>query len=265
VTSRTTRIEAAARLLLDSADRATLTGQLTESWPELDVATGYLIQDEILRLREERGERVVGAKLGLTSRAKQLQVGIDSPIAGWLTDTMVLPESVPLPAGLVHPRAEPEIAFVLGERLEGPGVTAAAALGAVSHVYAGAEILDSRYTDFRFTLPDVLADNASSAYFALGSVAAARDALDLSLEACLVEVDGVVVDSATGAAVLGHPAEALAHGVNALAERGRALESGWMVLTGGLTDAVGIASSTSLRFSFSNLGDIVLRGADAAR
>jgi 2-oxo-3-hexenedioate decarboxylase len=188
-------------------------------------------------------------------------MGIDSPVGGCLTDAMVLAAGVPVPLGeLIHPRAEPEIVVVLGRPLEGPGVTAATALEAVDRVYAGVEIIDSRYRDFKFTLPDVVADNTSGARFVLGPVGLRPDQLDLALEACLVEVDGAIVDSATGAAVQGHPAEALALAANAAAARGKRLEAGWIVMTGGMTDAVFVQPGSTVAAHFTSLGSVVLSG-----
>lgn len=252
----TTDIVATAQELLN---RTAESAQLTDTWPDLDLATAYAIQDEALRLRQERGETLIGVKLGLTSRAKQQRMGVEEPLLAWLTDAMVLPAGAPMPQ-LIHPRAEPELVFVLGERLAGPGVTAATALAAVSQVYGGIEIIDSRYRDYRFTLPDVVADNGSSALFGLGSVGHSPSSLDLSLEAALLEVDGHIVDTATGAAVQGHPAEALALAANSLAARGLALEPGWLVLTGGMTDAVELRPGSRVAAHFSNLGSVTISG-----
>jgi 2-oxo-3-hexenedioate decarboxylase len=234
---------------------------LTDDWPELDLQTAYAVQDEVLRRKVADGQKVVGVKLGLTSRAKQQRMNVHAPLTGWLTDAMVLPAGVPVPQGeLIHPRAEPEIVFVMGAPLEGPGVTAASALAAVDSVYAGLEIIDSRYRNFRFTLPDVVADNASSARFVIGPIGRRAEDLDLALEACLLEVDGVVVDSATGAAVQGHPAEALALAANDLAARGLRIEEGWIVLTGGMTDAVFTNPGSSVAAHFTNLGSVIVSG-----
>jgi 2-oxo-3-hexenedioate decarboxylase len=253
-------VERAAAVLADAEAQRADRGPITDEWPALDLDTAYRVQDQLLARKLEAGERIVGVKLGLTSRAKQQRMGIASPLTAWLTDRMVLPAGVPLPtAELIHPRVEPEIVFVLGERLAGPGITAARAMEAVSHVYAGLEVIDSRYTDFKFTLPDVVADNASSSRFVVGGVARRPDELDLALEACLLEVDGEVVDSATGAAVQGHPAEALALAANALAERRIALEPGWVVLTGGMTDAVFAPHGGQIAAHFSNLGSVTLK------
>lgn len=259
MTART--VDEAATLLLAAEDECADLPALTDAWPELDLDTAYEIQDETLRRRLARGETLVGVKLGLTSRAKQERMGVDSPLVAWLTDAMVLPAGAGVPQyRLIHPRAEPEIAFHMGRALAGPGVTAAGALAAVGSVHAAVEIIDSRYRDFRFKLPDVVADNASSGAYTTGPVALPAAALDLSLEACLLSLNGAVVDSATGAAVQGHPAEALALAANALGRRGLAIEAGWIVLTGGMTDAVPMPAGAALTAAFSNLGTIHLYG-----
>jgi len=254
-------VDRAAAALLTAeegrADREPLTGE----WPGLDVATAYAVQDETLRRRLDRGEHLVGVKLGLTSRAKQQRMNVAAPLTAWLTDAMVLPAGAPVPQErLIHPRAEPEIVFIVRERLAGPGVTAATALAAVSTVYGGVEVIDSRYRDFRFTLPDVVADNGSSGCFAVGPVGLPPAMLDLALEACLVEVDGQITDSATGAAVQGHPAEALALAANDLGRRGHAIEPGWIVLTGGMTDAVPVPPGAKVAIHFTHLGSVQLPG-----
>jgi 2-oxo-3-hexenedioate decarboxylase len=254
-------IDRAATVLLEAEDNRTDREPITDEWPEMDLETAYAIQDETLRRRLARGEQLVGVKLGLTSRAKQQRMGISSPLVAWLTDAMVLPAGAPVPQDtLIHPRAEPEIVFIMGERLAGPGVTAATAMRAVEGVCGGIELIDSRYRDFRFTMPDVVADNASSGAFLTGPVTLRPEGLDLSLEACLVEVDGRIVDSATGAAVQGHPAEALALAANALAGRGLAIEAGWIVLTGGMTDAVFAPAGSTIGVHFTSLGSLVLSG-----
>jgi 2-oxo-3-hexenedioate decarboxylase len=251
----------AARVLLGCERDAQARGPITEQWPTLDLATGYLIQQEALRQRIQRGETLIGVKLGLTSRAKQLRMGISAPSLAWLTDAMVLPAGLAVPGTeLIHPRAEPEIVFVLGKRLAGPGVTAATALAAVELVLGGIEIIDSRYRDFSFTLADAVADNSSSARFVLGSVVRRVEGFDLALEQVRLGVDEQAVDAATGAAVLGNPGEALAWAANELGARGLALEPGWLVLTGGMTDAVPIPAGTSVTAEFSSLGTIKVSG-----
>ncbi|TVT50706.1 4-oxalocrotonate decarboxylase [Amycolatopsis rhizosphaerae] len=252
-------VDRAATALLDCEHEVRDRGPLTEQWPGLDVPTAYAVQTETLRRRLSGGQRITGIKLGLTSRAKQRAMGVDTPLTGWLTDAMALAagEPVPLPR-FIHPRAEPEIVLVMGERLAGPGVTPEDALAAVAEVRAGLEVIDSRFRRFRFTLPDVIADNASSAGYVLGSVVRDPGDLDVSAETCVLEADGGPAGSATGAAVLGSPAAALALAANDLCTRGQAIEPGWLVFTGGLLDAVPLAPGSRVRARFGSLGELTL-------
>ena len=258
-------LESVAAELLACEDERRDREPFTDDWPELDLDTGYAIQDLNRDKRLERGEKLIGVKLGLTSRAKQQRMGVHFPFVAWLTDAMLLPAGDPVPQGkLIHPRIEPEIVFMMGADLKGPGVSAAEALSEVDTVWAGAEIIDSRYKDFRFTAGDVAADNASSGFFVTGPIGLPPSALDLTMEGVLVEVDGVVVSSATGAAVQGHPAEALALAANDLARRGHGIEAGWIVLTGGMTDAVFAPPGVAVSCEFTNLGSVHLNGGPAA-
>lgn len=252
-------VSTAAGVLLDAETSRADRGPITADWPGLDLSTAYDVQAELIARKVAAGQHIVGMKLGLTSRAKQLRMGVDSPLTAWLTDAMSLPLGVPLDTSeLIHPRVEPEIVFVLGRELSGPGITAAQAMESVDAVYAGLEVIDSRYTDFKFTLPNVVADNASSARFVIGGLKRRPAELDLALEACVLQVDGAVVDTATGAAVQGHPAEALALAANALGRRGVVLRTGWTVLTGGLTDAVFIRPGQQVSAQFTHLGTVAL-------
>nr|WP_262403402.1 hypothetical protein [Actinomadura sp. CNU-125] len=128
-------VDRAAVALRRAEDLRADRGPITAEWPELDLDTAYRVQDEVLRRKVAEGRRVVGVKLGLTSAPKQERMGIDSPLTAWLTDDMPLPPGAPLHMdGLIHPRVEPEIVFIMGERLAGPDVTAASALAAVARV-----------------------------------------------------------------------------------------------------------------------------------
>lgn len=259
-------VDALAAELLRCEQEVTDREPVTDEWAGLDLPTAYAVQDATLARRLDRGEQLVGVKLGLTSRAKQRTMNVAEPLVAWLTDAMVLPAGEPVPVDrFIHPRIEPEIVVVLGRELSGPGITAAQALAAVDTVQAGVEVIDSRYRNFRFTLPDVVADNASSGAYVTGPVVLPVAALDLGLEAVLVEVDGVVVDSATGAAILGHPGEALAAAANMLGARGITMQAGWVVLLGAMADAVAVAPQTSLAFHYTNLGSIHLPRFDGGR
>lgn len=252
-------IERAADVLLRAERTRQDRGRITEEWPELDVATAYRVQETLIASKVAAGERVIGVKLGLTSRAKQQRMGISSPLLAVLTDAMLLPADQPIPLNeLIHPRIEPELVFVMGRELRGPGVTAVTALAAVESVHAGFEVIDSRFTDFSFALPDVLADNASSARLYVGALGISPVGLDLALEAVVLSAGGVVVDTATGAAVQGHPAEALALAANELATRGASIPAGAIVLSGGMTDAIAVTVGITVRAEFTTLGSLTV-------
>ena len=254
-----------AQHCLDAEASVTALTSIKAQWDGLDLPAAYAAQDIALRVRVGRGETLTGVKLGVTSKAKQRQVNVDSPSTAWLTDAMYLPPGEPIVCEeMIHPRVEPEIAFVMGERLEGPGQTAATAIAAVSSVVGALEIIDSRFSGYTFTMMDAIADNNSSGKYVTGPTAVDPYGLDLGLEACVLEVDGEVVDSATGAAVHGHPAEALAFAANTLAERGLAIEPGWVILTGGMTDAVPLTPGRTISAHFTNLGLVTVRGTTAA-
>lgn len=252
-------IASAAEALREAEASRTPRGRITEEWTGLDLEAAYAVQRANIEARIAAGERVIGVKLGLTSRAKQQRLGIDSPLTAVLSDAYVLPADQPVALDrLIQPRAEPEIVFVMRDALRGPGVTAATALAAVDRVYGGFEVIDSRFEGYDFALPDVVADNASSALFTIAGVGVAPEGLDLALEAVVLSVDGEVVDTATGAAVQGHPAEALALAANALAARGEEIPAGSIVLTGGLTDAVPLRAGGVVSAEFTHLGSVHL-------
>ena len=254
------RESVATELLACEAERRDRV-RFTDEWTDMSLDDAYAIQDETLRRRLARGETLIGVKLGLTSRAKQERMNVNQPFIAWLTDAMVLPVGLPVSnARFIHPRVEPEIVFVLGTDLKGPGVSAATALASVAWVMGGAEVIDSRYRDFRFRAADVVADNASTGAYVTGPVMLAPDDVDLAHESVSVEVEGRIVDTATGAAVLGHPAEALALAANELARRGLSMKAGQVVLTGGVTDAYPAPPGANVAFHFAHLGSIHLRG-----
>ena len=254
-----TDIDAVARSLLRAADTATPIRQLIHAHPTMTTQEAYRVQYRQLELRLDRGEKLVGAKVGLTSRAKQRQVGVHTPVFGWLTDAELLAPAQALDLhGLIHPRAEPEIAFRLAHDLGGPGATVHEVLAATGQILGGIEIIDSRYRDFRFALSDVIADNTSAARVALTSGGVPPALTDLGTLGCVLEVDGEVVDSAAGAALLDHPAVCVAELANHLAVHGRYLPAGSIVLAGGLTEAVPLLGHRLLTARFADLGDVTV-------
>jgi len=252
------RIADLARRLYEAARERRVIEPPSADGIDLAIDEAYAVQAALLDLHLADGARLVGPKLGLTSRAKQVEMNVHEPIVGWLTDRMVLePGEALAVASLAQPRAEPEIAFLLGRDLAGPGVTAVHVLAATEVVFGAIEILDSRYRDYRFTLPDVVADNASGGRFLLGG-AIAPATLDLAEIGCVFECNGRLVATAAGAAVMGHPARAVAWLVRRLAAEGRGLRAGQIVLSGGLSGAIPIAAGDVVTATFGRLGTVTL-------
>lgn len=243
----------AERLTTARTSRAAIP-QLSDDSPDLDLESGYAVQR---LLREGRGP-LVGWKLGVTSRAKQQQVGVDAPIYGFLAADHVLDAGEPLEvAQHINPRCEPEIVLVMGRDLSGEQVTATEVLAATAGVAVGIEVLDSRYTDYRFKMPDVVADNASAGRYLLGTPVPPAG-IDLRLVGVVLEHNGEVVATASGAASLGHPAAAVAWLVRSLARSGEGLRAGDVVLSGGLTAAVPVSAGDVVVATIDRLGSVEL-------
>jgi 2-oxo-3-hexenedioate decarboxylase len=207
--------------------------------PGLALAEAYEIQHAVVGRRLARGERLAGTKLGMTSRAKMAQMGISEVICGQLTDAMAVPDggTVDL-ARLIHPRVEPEVAFRLAREVDlaDPDVDIVACVDAVA---PGLEIIDSRYADFRFSLPDVVADNTSAAFFVAGPWRALDEVMREALSDLTVElvIDGEVVERGSTGEILGHPLDALRALVPLARTRGFPLTAGQVVLAGAATAA----------------------------
>jgi len=247
-------IQRIAALVDTAAMNRTEIDQLAATEPELTMEAAYQIQAASVERRIERGERLVGMKMGLTSRAKMEQMGVHEPIYGRLTSSMILNNGAAIRhADLIHPRIEPEVAFLLKRDLSGP-VTPAQALLAVEGVCAALEIIDSRYRDFKFTLPDVVADNTSAVLFVLGDILQPAEAVNLGNLGIVMEVNGVPAEIGSSAAILEHPARSLAELANMLARRGESLHAGQIVLAGGATAAVAVKPGDHVRAVVDELG-----------
>jgi 2-keto-4-pentenoate hydratase len=230
----------------------------TRKNPFLSIDTAYKTQELVVAHRLDAGERIIGAKLGLTSRVKRAALGIHEPVYGRLTSGMVVPPGEPMSLDdLIHPRAEPEIAFFIGRTIQAP-TTVAGVLAATEAVFPALEIVDSRYSA-AFRLPDSLADNAGAARLVLGHRPRRPDDLvDLSILGCVFRCRNAI-DTAAGGAVMGHPAAALVWLAKALGSRGEAIEAGSIVLSGGLTASVGLQSHGVVTAEFDGLGSIGLQ------
>jgi 2-keto-4-pentenoate hydratase len=229
----------------------------TARHPDLSPSDAYAIQLAQVAAWTADGRVIKGHKVGLTSAAMQRQFGVDQPDFGHLTDTMFLPEGSTADIGqFLQPRAEPEIAFVLGKPLRGPGVTVAEALAAVDFVLPALEIIDSRITDWKFALADTIADNASSGAVVLGSRPVRPDTLDLAMTGCLLHRNGRLAGTGAGGAVLGSPVNALVWLANTVGPLGVTLDAGHVVLPGSVTAAIPFAGGDTVSAAFDRIGTV---------
>ena len=227
----------------------------------LPLDDAYAIQDALVAEKMFAGDSLAGAKLGLTSKAKQEQMGVDEPAYGWVPASSVLGAHADVDVcELIHPRVEPEFVFLIGDDLSGADCTADQVLDATERVVGGIEVIDSRYEAFKFTLPDVIADNTSAARALIGDQGIAPGDADLTTVECTFSVDGEVKGTATGAALLGDPAECVAMLVRHLARKDRGLRAGWLVLAGAPLGAEPLGVGTVATASYSHFGDVVARG-----
>ena len=253
-------IHEAAESLLKAEESRQAIRPLVESYPGLSAADAYRVQMAVIDRKLEGGAKVVGHKIGLTSLAMQQLLNVDQPDFGHILDTMMVGDGASLKRDdLVYPRVEGEIAFVLAEDLRGPGVTVPRVLAATKYVMPALEIVDSRVADWKITLSDTIADNASSCRMVVGSRCLPVDALDLRLVGMILERNGEVVNTAAGAAVLGNPAQAVAWLANKLAEFDVTLRAGEVILPGALSAAVTVEKGDAVRATFDHLGSVSIR------
>jgi 2-keto-4-pentenoate hydratase len=254
----------AASALLDAYATRTPLPPLTASHSDLSVDEAYAIQLAQVGAWTAAGARVKGHKVGLTSAAMQRQLAVDQPDFGHLLDSMFLPEhGIASADRFLQPRIEPEIAFVLGRPLAGPGATVAEAIAAVEFVLPALEIIDSRIADWKITLADTIADNASSGGVVLGTRPARLADLDLALTGCLLHVNGDLAGTGAGGAVLGSPVNALVWLANVLGARGITLGAGQVVMPGSVTAAVPVSPGDSVTATFAGMGSVSISFGEA--
>jgi 2-keto-4-pentenoate hydratase len=237
---------AVASALYRARQAGSTVDQLLSAELGLSLEDAYRVQDRMTALRLAAGERIAGWKLGYTSAAMREQMGVASPNFGPLTDVMILDSPAVLPAGALQPRVEPEIGLRLGRRLSAP-FSVESVLDACDAAVACLEIVDSVWSGYRFALEDNTADGSSAAWVAVGPSLPMTGLESLPVT---LFVDGAAVESGTGAAASGHPAAGVVWLAEQLAARGRWLEPGDLVITGGLTRAPALEAGHRISASF---------------
>lgn len=258
-------IDPLAERLRVAAETKVACAPLKAEHPALSVEEAYAIQAQNLAARRERGlhgrpARLVGRKIGITSKAVMDWLQVKEPDFGGLLDDMAVPDGGEADTSLLlQPRIEGEIAFVLERDLEGPGVTAADVLRATAFLLPSLEIIDSRVADWKIAYEDTIADNASSGLFVLGSTPVSPRGLDLELCGMALRKNGGVASTGAGAACLGHPVNAVVWLANKLGELGERLEAGQVLLSGALGPVLPVAAGDVFDLDVGHLGRCSVR------
>lgn len=249
-----------AELLDNCQQQAKDTTKITDDYPEMDWDDAYAIQNALKARMLARGQKIGGLKAGLTSHAKMKQMGVTVPVFGFMmADTLVTDGGDCKMSELIHPKVEPEIAFMTNKALRGPGCHIGAVLAATEYVIPGIEVIDSRYRDFKFDLKSVIADNTSAARYVVGGERLKVHGVDLRSVGIVLEKNGQPVAFGAGAAVLGHPAAAIAMLANHLGAMGEEIPAGTLILSGGITEAVAVQAGDKVTLRVQGMGSTSMR------
>lgn len=247
--------EIASELIHAEENKQSLERFTKHRYPELSVEQAYHIQEALIQIKRMEGHTVVAPKMGLTSKAKWDQMGVDQPIYGYIFDTMKVDGDIEF-SNYIHPKIEPEIGIVLASDMQGTNITKEDVLENIEYAFSAVEVIDSRYTDFDFHLGDVIADNASSKGYIFSEERVLPDKIDLANEKVQVTINDEVVVEGIGSNVLDHPAESIAALVNMLGEKGQTVKKGEPIMTGGMTSAVLIEPGDVIKVTYSTLPTI---------
>ena len=247
--------KALGRALYEALRSGVAIGPLTESCPELSVDDAYKISLAFLNIRQsENGEKIVGKKVGVTSKPVQDMLGVFQPDFGFLTDAMLASDGRVHMNNHIAPRAEAEIAFKLKSALKGPGVTGQDVLDATEYVQPCFEIVDSRIKDWEIKIGDTVADNASCGVFVLGDTKMDPRDLDLPALEVVVTKNGVEISRGFGAAVQGAPQNAVAWLANTLGAYDIPFEAGEVILSGSLVPLEPVIRGDKMNMTIAGFG-----------
>jgi len=253
-------IEQLGNELYQAMVKRTVLSPLTESFQNITIVDAYHISLHMLECRLSAGEKIIGKKIGATSKAVQNMLGVFQPDFGYLTDKMVYSDEMPISQLLIQPKAEGEIAFVLKRDLIGPGITNADVLAATEAVMPCFEVVDSRIEDWNIKIQDTVADNASCGLFVVNEKAAVDPrSLDLSTCGMVVEKNGATLSVGAGAAALGSPVNCVAWLANTLGQFGIPLKAGELILSGSLVPLEPVVAGDEMNVKVGGMGSCRIR------
>jgi 2-oxopent-4-enoate/cis-2-oxohex-4-enoate hydratase len=233
----------------------------TERFDDITIEDAYHISLRMVDRRVQAGAKIIGKKIGVTSKAVQNMLNVHQPDFGYLTDDMAFSqgEEIPISERLIQPKAEGEIAFILKKDLVGPGITNADVLAATDYVMPCFEIVDSRIEDWKIKIEDTVADNASCGLFVLGDRAVKPSEVDLATCGMVVEKNGKIISTGAGAAALGSPVNCVTWLANTLGEFGISLKAGEVILSGSLVPLEPVQAGDFMTVSIGGIGSASVR------
>lgn len=233
------------------------TTMLTSQYPNFDIPAGYSVQALLKELHLANGSKIVGMKMGLTSKAKMQQMNVNEPIFGFLTDKMLVKNNSTIAlSNQIHPKIEPEIALILKNEVSSE-LSYNQALQAIDYATTALEIIDSRFENFKFLLPDVIADNTSATKFVLGDSKILVTEGSLANLPILMKINGTLAEQGNTSDVLLDPVNSLCELSKMLANHNIILNSGDCILTGGATAAVKVESGFQVNCSVQGFDDCI--------
>ena len=257
---QTSEIKRIAQNLHEARLNASPIEQFARQLTDFTADNAYQVQELGIAARQENGEKLIGLKMGLTSEAKRKQMNLDSPLYGELTDKMQVQNGGTFNLqGTIHPKIEPEVAFLIKKELRG-NVAREEVLDACQAVYAAMEILDSRYSQFKyFSMEDVISDNSSSSHFVLGQEVKDFKNIDLANLKLVMKVNGEVAHEGNSKAISGDPVLSVVQLCELLAKRNRSLPAGSIVLAGAATAAVALEAGMEITLETEKLGPVSVK------
>ena len=253
-------IEQLGDSLFEALRANTVIDPISDKYPEMTIEHAYQVQKRMTDRRVADGETIVGKKIGVTSRAVMNMLGVYQPDFGYMTDRMIVNEGETIAMSrMIQPKAEGEIAFLLKKDLMGPGLTNADILAATEAVIPCFEIVDSRIRDWKIKIQDTVADNASCGLFVLGDNAVSPRKVDLSTCGMVLEKNGEIIATGSGAAAMGAPVNAITWLANTLGRLGVPLKAGEVVLSGALAAMFPCAAGDNFRVSIGGIGSCSVR------
>lgn len=253
-------IKKAAAQLLEAEQTKVPIAPLTELYPEINEDDAYAIQLEVIQQKVSAGAKIVGKKIGLTSKAMQNLVGVDEPDYGHILDNMLFMQGDTISLDkYIEPKVEFELGFILNKDLDGPDVTVIDVIQATDYIVPAFEIIDSRIEDWKIKYEDTVADNGSSAGALISTQFSKIDGIDLGNIGMTVHKNGEFFDTGSTGAILGNPLNCVVWLANSLLKYGVKLKAGELILAGAVTAATPVEPGDSFTMLFDHLGQTTIK------